>query len=105
MYLTCIFNVRPESRDALLNALASLVEHSHSESGTLQYEVLVDRDDENRIIVFERYSGAPALQAHLESAAVSSTLARFDEWLDRPPLLIKSKRFAGFVHSGLDNQI
>jgi quinol monooxygenase YgiN len=105
MYLTCILNARPECRDTLLNALARLVEHARGEHGTLHYEVLTDRDDANRVIVLERYTGADALQAHLDAPVVSTTLARFGELLDRPPMLMKSARFAGFVHAGLDNMI
>lgn len=105
MYLVCLFEARPEHRSTVLAALENLVAHSRTEAGTLQYEVLTEESDPNRIIVFERYTDAAAVEAHLNASAVSSTLAKFGDWLAAAPVLMRSHRLAGFVRSGLDNTL
>lgn len=105
MYLVCLLDVRPESRNELLAALDRLVEHSRTEPGTLQYEVLTDIENPARIVVFERYTDADALQAHLDSGPVSSTLAKFGDYLTSPPILVRSTLRAGFLSARLRNQI
>lgn len=105
MYLVCLFEARPEHRDTLLAALEKLVAHARTEPGTLQYELLTETAEPNRIVVFERYTNTAALDAHLNAAPVSATLARFGEWLATEPILLKSFRRAGFIRAGLDNII
>lgn len=97
MYLVCLLDVRAEFRNDILSALDRLVEHSRTEPGTLQYEVLTDIENPSRIAVFEHYTDAAALQAHLDSGPVSSALAKFGEYLLAPPLLMRSSLRAGFL--------
>lgn len=104
MYLVCLLDVRTECRNDLLSALDRLVEHSRTEPGTLQYEVLTDVENPGRIVVFERYTDAAALQAHLDSGPVSSALAKFGEYLSAPPVLVRSSLRAGFLSAKLRNQ-
>lgn len=105
MYLVCLFEARPEYRNTLLTALEKLVVHSRSEPGTLQYELLTDNTDPNRMVVFERYVDAAAMDAHLNAETVSSTLAHFTEWLASDPVLLKCSGQAGFIRAGLKNII
>jgi len=97
MYLLATLDVRPQFRPALLEALDQLVEYASSEPGTLQYEVLTDLENDNRIIAFERYTDAAALQAHLESAPLQALLAKFEDYLSAPPSLVRMARRDGFV--------
>ncbi len=103
MYLVCLFEARPEYRQTLLTALEKLVVHSRTEPGTLQYELLTENTEPNRIVVFERYANVEALDAHLNSSPVSTTLAQFSEWLAKEPVLLKCSSQAGFIRSGLNN--
>lgn len=96
MYLLATLNANPLFRADLLSALDQLVAYVRTEPGTLQYEVLTDIEDDNRIIVFERYVDAAALQAHLESTPLQSLVARFGDYLSAPPSLVRMTRRDGF---------
>lgn len=97
MYLLATLNAKPQSRTDLLAALDELVAYSRTEPGTLQYEVLTDLENENRIIVFERYADAAAMQAHLESAPLQALIAKFEHYLSAPPSLVRMTRRNGFL--------
>lgn len=97
MYLIATLDANPDSRPGLLAALDQLVEYSRSEPGTLQYEVLTDLENENRIIVFEHYADAAAMQAHLDSAPLQALVANFGHYLSAPPTLVRMTRRKGFL--------
>lgn len=97
MYLLATLDATPQFRPELLAALDQLVAYSRSEPGTLQYEVLTDLENENRIIVFERYADAAAMQAHLDSAPLQALAAKFGNYLSAPPSLIRMARRNGFL--------
>ena len=97
MYLLATLDATPNSRADLLAALDELVAYSSTEPGTLQYEVLTDLEDENRIIVFEHYADAGAMRAHLESAPLQALAAKFGHYLSAPPSLVRMTRRNGFL--------
>ncbi|NVE01154.1 putative quinol monooxygenase [Massilia sp. BJB1822] len=103
MYLLAIFDARPQFRATLLAAMDQMVVHTRTEPGSLQYEVLTTIEDENRIMVFERYTDAAALQTHLDSAPLQALIAKFDQYLSAPPALIRMTRRDGFLREGLAN--
>jgi quinol monooxygenase YgiN len=97
MYLLATLDATPNSRADLLAALDELVAYSSTEPGTLQYEVLTDLEDENRIVVFEHYADAGAMQAHLDSAPLQALAAKFGHYLSAPPSLVRMNRRYGFL--------
>lgn len=97
MYLLATLDATPNSRADLLAALDEVVTYSSTEPGTLQYEVLTDLEDENRIIVFEHYADAGAMQAHLDSAPLQALAAKFGHYLSAPPSLVRMTRRNGFL--------
>ena len=97
MYLLATLDATPNSRADLLAALDELVAYSSTEPGTLQYEVLTDLEDENRIVVFEHYADAGAMQAHLDSAPLQALAAKFGHYLSAPPSLVRMTRRNGFL--------
>ncbi|MBB3122009.1 putative quinol monooxygenase [Pseudoduganella violacea] len=103
MYLLATLDAHPQFRTSLLAALDQLVAHARTEPGTLQYEVLTTIEDENRIMVFERYTDAAALQAHLDSAPLQAVIAQFEHSLSTPPSLVRMARRDGFLREGLAN--
>lgn len=104
MYLFATLDVHSHSRSDLLAALDQLVAYSRTEPGTLQYEVLTDLENENRIIVFERYTDAAAMQEHLESAPLQALVAKFATYLSTPPSLVRMTRRNGFLRGANDIQ-
>lgn len=103
MYLLATLDVHPQFRADLLAALDQLAAYARTERGTLQYEILTDLGNDNRIIAFERYSDAAALQSHMESAPLQALVARFEQYLTEPPALVRMKRLSGFLREGLAN--
>jgi len=101
MYLLATLDAHPEFRHELLAALDQLVAFSRTEPGTLQYEVLADLENENRIIVFERYTDAAAMQAHLESAPLQALVAKSPTWLSAAPSLVRMTRRSGFAKAAV----
>lgn len=99
MYLLATLDANPQFRPGLLAALDQLVAHSRTELGTLQYEVLTDLENDNRIIVFEHYTNADAMREHLESAPLRALVARFEHYLSAPPSLVRMARRDGFLRS------
>ncbi|WP_426342188.1 putative quinol monooxygenase [Pseudoduganella sp. S-14] len=97
MYLLATLDAHPQFQSDLLAALDQLVAQSHTEPGTLQYDVLTDLENENRIIVFEHYADASAFQAHMESAPLQALVARFATYLSAPPSLVRMGRRNGFL--------
>lgn len=99
MYLLATLDAHSQFRPDLLIELDQLVAYSRTEPGTLQYEVLIDLENENRITVFEHYADATAMQAHLESAPLQALVARFATYLAAPPSLVRMTRRAGFLRA------
>ena len=54
-------------RDAFFSAIAPMVSATHAEPGCREYVFSADRDDPNRILVFELWDGQDALDAHFAS--------------------------------------
>ena len=68
--------IAPGRRDELLAALtAHKARCLKDESGTLQFEILVPRGDEGRVLLYEVYEDDAAFEAHRNS----SSIARFRE--------------------------
>ncbi len=101
MYLLATLLVHSQYRQDLLAALEHLASYSRTEPGTLQYEVLTDLENQNRIIVFERYADECSMQAHLNSAPLQALVTRFGAYLREPPTLVRMTQHTGFLREGL----
>jgi quinol monooxygenase YgiN len=67
--------VKPGTREEVLRAVLAHRERSlRDEPGTLQFEVLVPNDDDNKILLFELYADTEAFEAHFyRGASVAQT--------------------------------
>ena len=70
--------VKPDRREAALDAVADLAAATREEDGVLGYEAGVALDDPNVVTFFERYEDEAALDAHAETD-------HYREWLDALP--------------------
>ena len=81
------FDVKPEHRDAFLQAV---VEHGRAavpeEAGTLRFDVILDQDDPNRILLYEAYADAEAFGVHLAGGSHQQLVQILSEndWLTVP---------------------
>lgn len=76
MALTIVasYLVREGELEPVHHALRQMVEPTRAEPGCLGYDVFVDQNNERLIVLYERYEGPEAFQAHLDSA-------HFQTWL------------------------
>ena len=80
---------KPESVDALLEALADNARHSNEEPGCRKWEYSRHLEDENRFAIYEVYDNAEAIEAHLVSD-------HFKRWFAVAPSLWESKESARY---------
>lgn len=62
------FQARPNNAAQLLDLARTLVANSRAEDGCLEYGCYQDIVDSNILLLFGRWDGATALEAHYESA-------------------------------------
>jgi autoinducer 2-degrading protein len=84
------FDVPAERRDEFI---AVAVEDGRdslaNEPGSLRFEVIVDRDDLNRIYLNEAYDDQAVFDRHLDGPYAAKFFAAIDGWADGPTWLIK----------------
>lgn len=64
VYCFSYFIAKKECRDLLINALLSLINPTRAEKGCISYELLVDGQNPNLFVMFERFATQQALDEH-----------------------------------------
>ena len=64
-------NVAPGQRDQVVTLLAAHKARLKSEPGTLQFEVLLPKDDDTKVLSFEMYRDAAAFEVHLNGPSLA----------------------------------
>ena len=62
--------VAPGRRDQVVTSLAAHKARLKDEPGTLQFEVLLPKEDDTKVLSFEMYRDAAAFEVHLKGPAV-----------------------------------
>jgi quinol monooxygenase YgiN len=63
--------VAPGRRDQVVTLLAAHKARLKDESGTLQFEVLLPKDDDTKVFSFEMYRDAAAFEVHLNGPSLA----------------------------------
>jgi quinol monooxygenase YgiN len=63
--------VAPGRRDQIVTLLAAHKERLKDEPGTLQFEVLLPKDDDTKVLSFEMYRDAAAFEVHLNGPSLA----------------------------------
>ena len=63
--------VVPERRDQVVASLLAHKARVRDEPGTLQFEVLVPKDDDGKIFLYEMYRDAAAFDVHLKGPSLA----------------------------------
>jgi quinol monooxygenase YgiN len=63
--------VAPERRDQVVTSLLTHKARLKSEPGTLQFEVLLPKDDDTKVLSFEMYRDAAAFEVHLNGPSLA----------------------------------
>lgn len=90
--LVAILTARPGQESALRDAIVSIIPAVRGEAGCLEYAMHVDRENPDRIVMFERWSDQQALDDHGSAAPFQSLAAEFDTLLAKPVELIPLQR-------------
>lgn len=64
VYCLSYFHAKKEYRQELINSLTELIPHTRAEKGCLQYELLIDFENLNFIIMLEKFINQKALNEH-----------------------------------------
>ena len=63
--------VSPERRDQVITSLLAHKARLKREPGTLQFEVLLPKDDDTKVFSFELYRDAAAFEVHLNAPSLA----------------------------------
>ena len=63
--------VAPGRKDQVVTLLAAHKARVKNEPGTLQFEVLLPKDDDTKVLSFEMYRDATAFEAHLHGPSLA----------------------------------
>jgi quinol monooxygenase YgiN len=70
--------IAPGRRDQVITALLAHKARLKDEPGTLQFEVLLPKDDDTKIFLYEMYRDAAAFEVHFNGPSLA-------QWKKRPP--------------------
>ena len=77
------FDVKPEHREAFEDVIRG---HAHrtleAESGCLQFDVLIPKDEPNKVFLFECYADADAFAAHGKSPILAETREKYKDMIE-----------------------
>lgn len=90
MYIVCVHvHVLPEQRDAFLAASLENARNTIQEPGNLRFDVLQQRDDANRFVLYEVYRDDAAMEAHKATAHYARWRDTVAPWMAEPRKGIK----------------
>ena len=83
------FPVDPDRREAVLDRVETLVEHSRAEEGTIEYRATTDVTEPNVVRFVERYEDAAAFEAHTETDHFRAFQEALPEYLVGDPEVVR----------------
>ncbi len=78
---------RPDTVEAVRDALAALVEPSRAEDGCEHYELFQSTDEPTRFQTVERWANPEAVQAHMGSDHVQAAFAAAGDLMGAEPVI------------------
>ena len=79
------FQARPKKMPSLLTLARTLVEHSRTATGCLEYGCYQDINDSDTLLLVGRWTGQDALEMHYESAYFRDLVRQFGDWVVETP--------------------
>ena len=85
MHLVCVHvHVKPEFREAFIDATLENGRGAIQEPGNLRFDVLQQADDPNRFVLYEVYRDAEAANAHKQTPHYARWRDTVGEWMAEP---------------------
>ena len=75
---------KPGAVDQVLSELLPIARLTREEGGNIEFHVYRAKDDDDRLILFERWANQAALEQHWQLDYTKRVLALFEEHLIRP---------------------
>lgn len=79
------FQARSGAVSSLLDLARTLVEHSRTETGCLEYGCYQDVMDSDTLLLIGRWTGQEALEMHYESTHFRDLVRQFGNWVVEAP--------------------
>ncbi len=76
---------KPDKIEETKDALMSMIEPTRGETGCIVYELMQNDDDPTDFTFVEEWSGAEALDEHLQTDHIQGVVARAGELFEAPP--------------------
>lgn len=90
MYVVCVHcHVKPEHREAFLEATLENARNTIQEPGNLRFDVVERLGDPNRIMLYEVYRDEAGMAAHKETAHYAKWAEAVAPWMAEPRQGIK----------------
>lgn len=90
MYIVCVHvHVLPEHREAFLEASLANARATVEEPGNLRFDVLQQRDDPNRFVLYEVYRDEAGMEAHKATPHYARWRDTVADWMADPRQGIK----------------
>jgi quinol monooxygenase YgiN len=83
--VTAHARIKPEARDDAIAAARQMRDASIAEPGCQEYGFWFAFDDENELLVYERWDDQAALDAHFATPHLAEFAKSIPDWVDGPP--------------------
>jgi len=94
MHVVCVLvHVKPEHREAFLEATLENARHTIREPGNLRFDVNQQQDDPDRFVLYEVYRDEAGMAAHKETPHYATWREKVEPWMAEPR--------RGVKHTGL----
>ncbi len=85
MFVVCVHvHVKPEHREAFVEASLENARNTTAEPGNLRFDVLQQADDPSRFVLYEVYRDEAAMKAHKETPHYACWTEAVAPWMDEP---------------------
>ncbi len=90
MHVVCVHvRVKPEHREAFIQATLENARNTVREPGNLRFDVLQQADDPDRFVLYEVYRDAAGMEAHKQTPHYAAWRDAVGPWMAEPRAGIK----------------
>ena len=84
LYVIAELVAKPDKADALRELMVNFVAGARKEPGCQHYSLLEDRNQPGRILTFETWADAAALDAHMKTPEIKAAVPKLEPILAKP---------------------
>ncbi len=85
MIVVCVYvHVKPENREAFIQASLENARNTTQEPGNLRFDVIQQADDPKRFILYEVYRDEAGMEAHKQTAHYATWRDAVAPWMAEP---------------------